>query len=194
MSNLKEDDLIFLKSRTANSLVMEADSRKVSHNDIKNNIKFMNSVIKSLNNKKNCSQEVLEKECVQLLRSGPCELTNIYDESKNTCNYYFKILVVHRCVIDNKLENFKLILDAYYLILDDKEKFFDWFFMENSENTMAWELAAEYSNKEILKYLYEYLKIADETRFKFGIKRNNIFHYSAKSNKPYSIVRNSVYY
>ena len=79
-------------------------------------------------------------------------------------------------------------MESYYILVDEKERFYEWFTMENQDSMTPFDIAAQYSNKDIIKYLYEILKKTDENRLKLTEKRNNLFHYAAKSNHCYPIV------
>lgn len=81
------------------------------------------------------------------------------------------------------------MVDAYKYLIDENDRFFDWFLMENSQNMTVLDLASQRSNKEIIKYLYEVIKKADKNQLKFAERRNNLFHYAAKRNECFPIVR-----
>ena len=82
----------------------------------------------------------------------------------------------------------KAIVEAYYILIEDREKFYDWFTLENSEGITPLDLAAQYSNREIIKFLYDIIKKTNESRLKLVEKRSNFFHYAAKANQCYPIV------
>ena len=91
---------------------------------------------------------------------------------------------------EEKLDYLKALTEAYYVLIEDKEKFFEWFTMENSENMTPLDIAAQFSNKDIIKYLYEILKKTNESKLRLTERRNNLFHYAAKCNQSYPIVNN----
>ena len=97
-------------------------------------------------------------------------------------------LVVHHFVREEKMDYLKAIVEAYYVIIDDKEKFFNWFSAENSKELTPFDIASQRPNKDIIKYMYEIIKKTDEGKLRLTEKRNNLFHYAAKRNECYPIV------
>ena len=69
--------------------------------------------------------------------------------------YNITNVVVHLLTKDEKTEQLRVIVESYYLFIEDKEQFFDWFTMENSEELTGFDIAAQRGNKEIIKFLFE---------------------------------------
>jgi hypothetical protein len=154
------------------------------------NRKFITYIIRSLNQKRIKSMEMLHIECLDLLKQYNKDITNLIDEDKNNRNliFYF-ILVAHILIKEDKFSYLRSIVEAYYHLIDDKDKFYNWLTNENSENMTPLEIAAHSGNKEIIKYLYDIFKKANEERLKISSNRNNLFHYAAKSNQSFSLVK-----
>ena len=167
------------------------DSLMEGHEDVRQNRRFMTYVLRSLKEKKIKQVEILQKECYEILKQSNTDITKLVDEDKNNCNLNFlflKNIVAHILVKEEKALCLKAVVEAYYVLLEQKEKFFDWITKENSENMTPLEIAVQYSNKEIIKYLFEIIKKTNEDKLKLTQNRNNLFHYAAKSNQSFPIV------
>lgn len=105
-----------------------------------------------------------------------------------TQNILLKNIVVHILTTDEKPEHLRIIVESYYLFVEDKDKFYNWFMMENKENLTGFDIAAQRSNKDVIKFLFEIISKTDEGKLRLTEKRNSIFHYAAKKNQCYPIV------
>ena len=115
-----------------------------------------------------------------LLREIKPNVTEILDDNNNT--------FAHLLVNEENLDLLKIICDTYYLLLINKDEFYDWFLKENNENLTILDNASIKGNKEMLEYFYEIISRTDEKKLKFNVKKNNFFHFSAKYNQSYSIL------
>ena len=102
--------------------------------------------------------------------------------------YTITNVVVHLLTKDEKTEQLRVIVESYYLFLEDKEQFYDWFTMENSEELTGFDIAAQKGNKEIIKFLFEIISKTDEGKLRLTEKRNSVFHNAAKKNQCYPII------
>ena len=102
--------------------------------------------------------------------------------------YNITNVVVHLLTKDEKTEQLRVIVESYYLFIEDKEQFFDWFTMENSEELTGFDIAAQRGNKEIIKFLFEIISKTDEGKLRLTEKRNSVFHNAAKKNQCYPII------
>jgi hypothetical protein len=82
----------------------------------------------------------------------------------------------------------KVIVEAFHLLLDNEEIFYTWFLSENADLMTPLDLSAQYSNRDIVNYVYEVVKKTSEDRLKLTESRKNIFHHAAKANQAYPIV------
>lgn len=105
-----------------------------------------------------------------------------------TQNILIKNIVVHILTADEKTEHLKIIVESYYLLVEDKEEFYNWFMMENKEELTGFDIAAQKGNKDVINFLFEIISKTDEGKLRLTEKRNSIFHYAAKKNQCYPIV------
>ena len=96
------------------------------------------------------------------------------------------------------LDYLKTIVEGYYILVENKDNFFNWITSENSEWMTPIDIACQFPNKETIKYLFDFIKKTSEKKLKLAEKRNNLFHYAAKSNECFPIVtfiiNNSIIY
>ena len=116
----------------------------------------------------------------QLLKEMNPNIIEIVDDNNNT--------LAHLLVNEENIELLKLICDVYYLLLINKNDFYDWFLKENNEKMTILDMASVKGNKEMLKYFYEIISRTDGSKLNLKLKKNNIFHFSAKYNQYYSIL------
>jgi ankyrin repeat protein len=102
---------------------------------------------------------------------------------------FYIFLVAHICVKKENLDYLKAIVEAYFILVENKEDFYNWITSENSEGMTPIDIACQYSNRETIKYLFEIIKKTNEKKLKLSEKRNNMFHSAAKSNECFSIVK-----
>jgi len=148
--------------------------------EIKEKRKIMNTLIKNLSSMRGSTYEELVKFVSDYLKNKSKDICEIYDEAKNTLGHFL--------TNEEKDEYLKIIIDSYYLLLHNKEKFFNWFMLENNENLTILDIACQKGNKKIIKYLFSILSKTDESIFHLTEKRNSIFHSSAKANQCYPII------
>lgn len=75
-------------------------------------------------------------------------------------------------------------------MINDDDKFYDWFLSSNAQDMTVFDLAAQRSNKFILKYIFDIVKRTNGNRLELHPSKNNFIHYAAKRNECYSIVFN----
>ena len=115
-----------------------------------------------------------------LLREINRNICEIIDDNNNT--------FAHLLVNEENIDLLKIVCDIYYLLIINKDEFYDWFLKENNENLTILDKASIKCNREMLEYFYEIISRTDGSKLKFNIKKNNIFHFSAKYNQYYSIL------
>lgn len=115
-----------------------------------------------------------------LLREINQNICEIIDDNNNT--------FAHLLVNEENIDLLKIVCDIYYLLIINKDEFYDWFLKENNENLTILDKASIKCNREMLEYFYEIISRTDGNKLKFNIKKNNIFHFSAKYNQYYSIL------
>ena len=142
--------------------------------------KMMIDFIKKLLKIKKEGKEDFYSTLSQMLREINSNITHIIDDNNNT--------LAHFLANEENIELLKIICNIYYLLLINKNEFYDWFLKENTENLTILDIASIKSNKEMLEYLYEIVSRTDGSKLKFNIKKNNFFHFSAKYDKYYSIL------
>jgi hypothetical protein len=162
-------------------------SSKSYSEEIKENRKFIAILLRLLSQKKNLPSEALRKECIEILKTYERDITVLFDEEQNTGIEVSLPLVIHHCVREEKYEYLVAVTESYEYLLD-RDRFFQWFLAQNSNNMTVLDIAAQRGNKEIIKYLYSRIKNIDKTVLRLTDKRNNIFHYAAKRNECYPIV------
>lgn len=115
-----------------------------------------------------------------MLREINQNICEIMDDNNNT--------FAHLLVNEENIDLLKLVCDIYYLLIINKDEYYDWFLKENNENLTILDKASIKCNREMLEYFYEIISRTDGSKLKFNIKKNNIFHFSAKYNQYYSIL------
>ena len=115
-----------------------------------------------------------------LLREINQNICEIIDDNNNT--------FAHLLVNEENIDLLKIVCDIYYLLIKNKDEYYDWFLKENNENLTILDKASIKCNREMLEYFYEIISRTDGSKLKFNIKKNNIFHFSAKYNQYYSIL------
>ena len=108
------------------------------------------------------------------------DILKIIDINNNTLS--------HLLVNEENTELLILICNIYYLLIINKNEFYNWFLKKNNEHLTILDIASIKGKKEILEYLYQMISKTDGNKLNFNIKDNNIFHYSAKYNQNYSIL------
>ena len=126
------------------------------------------------------SSEELYSLLPKMLREINLNITNIIND--NNCT------LAHLIINEDNIELLKIICNIYYLLLVNKNDFYDWFMKENSENLTVLDIASIKGDKDMLEFLYEIISRTEGNKLKFNIKKNNFFHYSAKFNKYFSIL------
>ena len=149
---------------------------------------LMNYIIKKIENYQIQNEGKLKDEEISfVIKKKLFEINKtiyyILDEKNNT--------FLHILVQNSKFYPLKIICDTYYILLDDENLFFKWFFYENKEKLNVLDIASLKGNKQILSYLFTILSKTNKSWLKLDDiknKKNTIFHYSAKKNKYYSIL------
>ncbi len=94
--------------------------------------------------------------------------------------------MLHYCVKEEKYDYLVVINQAYRNIVSQHEEYIQWFLFENGVGMNIMDLAAQRSNKDIIKYIYSVIK--NERGLNLFVNRNNVFHYAAKRNECFPIV------
>jgi hypothetical protein len=68
--------------------ISQRTSIKSDTNDIKKNRKIISDFFKLIHSKKNSSHEIIKEEIINFLLSLNKDITQIFDQDKNTCNNY----------------------------------------------------------------------------------------------------------
>jgi hypothetical protein len=85
MKNSLREEPEFTKNRNES---MVSESIKSVQEEIKENRKFINYLLRTLSQKKNLPSEILSKECMEILRNCEKDITKLVDEDRNNCMYY----------------------------------------------------------------------------------------------------------
>ena len=146
------------------------------------NNKFMIDLIKNLKKlkKEGKNKDDFYSILPPLLKKININISKIVDDNNNT--------LAHLLINEENTELLKIVCNVYYLLLTNRNEFYDWFLKENNENLTILDMASINSNKEMLEYLYEIISRTDGSKFNFNSKKNNFFHFSAKYNKYFSIL------
>ena len=96
--------------------------------------------------------------------------------------------LAHLIIKEDKLESLELIIESYITLLGFSDRFFEWFLSENKDGQTVLDICVKYSNKDIIKYIYEIVSKTTETNFRLKENRKGIFHYAAIYNKIYPII------
>ena len=96
--------------------------------------------------------------------------------------------LTHLIIKEDKLESLQLIIESYITLLGFSDRFFEWLLSENNDGQTVLDICVKYSNKDIIKYLYEVVSKTTESNFRLKENRKGIFHYAAIYNKIYPII------
>ena len=176
------------KTKLSNTESITSFNSNFSTNEKDNNYIKMNGIIQKIMDYQTQNEgRVKDDEISFLIKKRLYEMNkkinNIMDDKNNT--------FLHILTKTSNYYPLKIICDTYYILLDDENLFFKWFFSENKENLTALDIASIIGNKRILSYLFSILSRTNKSILKFddiNIKKNTVFHYSAKNNQYYSIL------
>ena len=148
----------------------------------------MNNIIKKIEeyqiqNDGKAKEEEISFQIKKILLGINKKIYNILDEKNNS--------FLHILTEKSKLYPLKIICNTYYILLDNQNIFYKWFFLENSDKLTVLDIASIKGNKSILSYLYSVISKTNASKLNFeeqNNKKNTIFHYSAKNKKYFSIL------
>ena len=173
-------------SKTESSVSDKSDNSNFSTNE-KEIPSLMKNVINKIITYQNQNESKKDEEISFLIKNSLFEINkkiyNIKDEKNNTFLHILSKLSLYYPL--------KIICDTYYLILDDKEVFYKWFLLENSEKLNVLDIASIKGNRQILSYMHSIIIKTNESLLKFddkNNKENTLFHSCAKYNQYYSIL------
>ena len=89
---------------------------------------------------------------------------------------------------EEKLDHLTIVVDCYYLMIEDHNQFYEWFMKENKDELTVFDIASQNGNKEIINYLFEVISKTDESILRITEKRNSVFHNAAQHNQCYPII------
>jgi ankyrin repeat protein len=176
------------KVKITNTESFSSFNSNSSTNEKDNNYLKMNAIIQTIMDYQTPNDgKIKDDEISFLIKKSLYEINkkiyNILDFNNNS--------FLHILVKNSNYYPLKIICNTYYILLDDENLFFKWFLLENNENLTAMDIASTIGNKKILSYLFSVLSKANKSILRFddiNNKKNTIFHYSAKSNKYFSIL------
>ena len=174
----ENNKIIYTKSQTHLEIPKKL---KLGNNDQDLTKKMINLIryLKKLK-KEGKTEEELFSLISNKLKEINKDISKIIDNNNNT--------LAHLLIYDENVELLILLCNIYYLLIIDKNEFYDWFLRRNNENLTLLDISSIKGNKEMLEYLYQMISKTDGSKLNFNIKENNIFHYSAKYNQSYSIL------
>ena len=156
----------------------------IDEEDIKPDLEKVNSVIMEVLNLARSYQlkntEDIQKSIIRAINIS--EINPSYLKNKNSET------LAHLIIKEDKLESLELIIESYITLLGFSDLFFEWFLSENKDGQTVLDICVKYSNKNIIKYLYEIVSKTTESNFRLKENRKGIFHYAAIYNKIYPII------
>ena len=187
-SSHKLSKFINNKRKLTNTESFASITSNFSTNEKEDISTLMNNIIKIIDDYQIQNEGKLRDEEISLvIKKKLFEINKkiylIVDDNKNT--------FLHILTENSKFYALKVICDTYYILIEDENLFFKWFFYENIEKLNVLDIASIKANKKILSYLYSILSKTNISWLKLDDienKKNTIFHYSAKKNKYYSIL------
>ena len=156
----------------------------IDEEDTKPNIEKVNSIIIEVLNLaqsyKLRNSEDIQKSIIKTINDSkidPSYIKNIKGET-----------LTHLIIKEDKLESLELIIESYITLLGFSDRFFEWFLSEDNEGQTVLDICVKYSNKDIIKYIYEVVSKTTESNFRLKENRKGIFHYAAIYNQIYPII------
>ena len=99
----------------------------------------------------------------KMLQEINSNIIDITDENNNT--------LAHLAINEDIVELLAIICNIYYLLVLNKNEFYDWFMKENYENLTILDMASIKENKEMLEFLYEIISRTEGSKLKFNEKK-----------------------
>lgn len=156
----------------------------IDDEETKPDMEKINSVIKEVLNLarsyKLKNTEDIQKSIIKTINNS--EINPSYLKNKNGET------LTHLIIKEDKLESLELIIESYITLLGFSDSFFEWFLLENKDGQTVLDICVKYSNKDIIKYIYEIVSKTTESNFRLKENRKGIFHYAAIYNKIYPII------
>ena len=156
----------------------------IDEEDSKPDIERVNAIIKDIldlaKSYKLKNTENIQKSIIKIINNSGINPSCIKNKNGET--------LIHLIIKEDNLEPLKLIIESYISLLGFSDRFFEWFFSENTEGQTVLDICVQYNDKDIIKYLYEIVSKTTETNFRLKENRKGIFHYAAIYNKVYPII------
>ena len=156
----------------------------IDEEDLKPDIEKVNTTINEvLNLARNYrlkNTEDIQKSIIKVINNSEINPSVLINQKGET--------LIHLIIKEDKLESLELIIESYISLLGFSDRFFEWFLSENIEGQTILDMCIKYSNKDIIKYLYEIVSKTTESNFRLRENRKGIFHYAAIYNKIYPII------
>ena len=156
----------------------------IDEDDLKPDIEKVNSTINEVLNLARSyrlkNAEDIQKSIIKVINNSEINPSVLINQKGET--------LTHLIIKEDKLESLELIIESYISLLGFSDRFFEWFLSENKEGQTVLDICVRYSNKDIIKYLYEIVSKTTESNFRLKENRKGIFHYAAIYNKIYPII------
>ena len=156
----------------------------IDEEDIKPDIEKVNSIINEVLNLaksyKLRNTENIQKSIIKIINDSKIDPSYIKNNNGET--------LTHLIIKEDIFESLELIIESYITLLGFSDRFFQWFLSENNDGQTVLELCVKYSNKDIIKYIYEIVSKTTESNFRLKENRKGIFHYAAIYNQIYPII------
>ena len=156
----------------------------IDEEDTKPDIEKVNSIINEVLNLaksyKLRNTENIQKSIIKIINDSKIDPSYIKNNNGET--------LTHLIIKEDKLESLEFIIESYITLLGFSDRFFQWFLSENNDGQTVLELCVKYSNKDIIKYIYEIVSKTTESNFRLKENRKGIFHYAAIYNQIYPII------
>ena len=156
----------------------------IDEEDLKPDIGKVNSTINEVLNLARSyrlkNAEDIQKSIIKVINNSEINPSLLINQNGET--------LTHLIIKEDKLESLELIIESYISLLGFSDLFFEWFLIENKEGQTALDISIRFSNKDIIKYLYEIVSKTTESNFRLKENRKGIFHYAAIYNKIYPII------
>lgn len=156
------------------------EKKKRSPAELKAIRKTMSHILRLISSLKSSPFDEIKSKVIEALNNQEKDIIELIDEDENT--------LAHLCVKESKIDILRVIIESYIDILGKSEKFYKWLMFENNEFLTIFDLSAQISNKEVIKYLFETIASDEERTLNITERRNNVFHNAAKNNQCYPII------
>ena len=169
---MKEENIVLINRNSSSSSNDDDEMNKINS--------CIRNVVSLALSYKIRNKEEIQSSIIKCINESGISPINIKDQNGDTLS--------HIIIRENKFEAVELVIESYINLLGFSDDFFKWFFCENKNKQSVLEICVFYSNKDIIKYIYEIISKTTENNFRLLENRKGVFHYAALNNQIFAIL------